>query len=108
MAAKAAEYKSLYKVAGTNEQGVELRKFNDAAIQTQIDRAVASARLKEDGKTFAIVGYATEVNGHRQVSGALIIRADGPWGTDFSFAGVLTHDFTTGDDRKELGVRIRG
>lgn len=100
-------YSSMYHVAGTNDQGQELRKFNDAAIQAQIDRAIAQARLKEDGKHAAIIAYATSSGATQQLSLAAMFRVDGPWGSDFSFAGVLTHDFTTGDNRGEAAAVFR-
>jgi hypothetical protein len=95
----------MYYVAGVNEQGEELRKFNDAAIQEQIDRAVAGMRPEDH---FTVVAYATEQNGERKVTGAALYRLDGPWGVDFSFVGIFTHDFSTGDNRKEVGIRLRG
>lgn len=99
------DYRTMYKVVGTSQDGTELRKANDAAIGAQIDRAVQQLK---PGERWAIIGYAHDDGTNRKVSGALVVKVDGPWGTDFSFAGVLSHDFATGDTVKELGVRISG
>lgn len=95
-----------YKVTGLAADGSEIRKFSDERIASQIEAAVKSVTWK-DGQNLAIVGYTDG----QMVRGALLVKktVSGPFGKsiDFSFAGVLSHDFTTGDTKKEAGFVVQ-
>jgi len=101
-----------YKVVGTARDGSEIRKFGDAAVASAIDSAIASSGMKVDQNAALVVTYNdAAAGGPGVIRGAIMVRKE--MGTffkrkvEFTFAGVLSHDFSTGDNRKEAGLAIR-
>ena len=102
-----------YKVAGMTAGGDEIRRFADEKIASQIDDAIASANLKADQSTAIIVKY----NDAGTLRGAVMKRFESKVPTwvpfikskkvEWSFAGIVAHDFKTGDTSKELGLVVR-
>jgi hypothetical protein len=101
-----------YKVVGTAKDGTEIRKFANAQLASAIDAAIASANLKSSQTAAVIVTYhdPTATEG-ATIRGAVMVRKEvGTWWNrkiEFTFAGVVTHDFSSGDTRKEAGMVIR-
>lgn len=101
-----------YKVVGTARDGSEIRKFSDAAIASSIDAAIASAGLKVNQNAAVVVTYQDPGDGTGgTIRGAVMVRKEVGtfWNrkAEFTFAGVLTHNLSTGNTRKEAGLVIR-
>jgi len=108
-----------YVVKGTGSDGSEIRKFANERVASAIDDAIASANLKPGQSTAIVVTYKDSDTGGSAgtIRGAVMKRVEttGPsWipflkskKIEWSFAGVLSHDLSTGSTRKEAGVIIR-
>lgn len=72
--------------------GQELRAFNDADIQGQIDRALAHLT---PGRNGAVIAYYDQRS--KTISGAVVAR----FGNHVSVVGTLSH--TLGASMKDLG-----
>lgn len=108
-----------YTVAGTATDGSEIRKFADSRIASAVDDAIASAALKPGQSTAVIVTYRddTATPGAGVLRGAVMTRKEvtvPSWvpflkskKAEWSFAGVLSHDFANSNTVKEAGVVIR-
>lgn len=101
-----------YKVIGTARDGSEIRKFTADKIASAIDSALAASDLKVNQNAAVVVTYSdAAAGGPGVIRGAVMVRKE--VGTffkrkvEFTFAGVLSHDFSTGDNRKEAGLVIR-
>ena len=101
-----------YKVVGTANDGSEIRKFGDAQTAKFIDAAIASANLKVNQNGALIVKYEDPAGiGKGVIRGAVMVRKD--VGTlfkrkvDFTFVGVLSHDFATGGNAVDVGAVVR-
>lgn len=102
-----------YRVVSLTPDGNEIRRFADEKIASQIDDAIASANLKADQSTAIIVKY----DDRGVLRGAVMRRFETKvpsWipflsskKVEWSFAGVLVHDFGAGDTRKEAGMVVR-
>ena len=108
-----------YKVASTTPDGSEIRKFADAQIAKGIDDAIASANLKADQSTAVMVTYRDEsaTPGAGVLRGAVMKRMESKvpgWvpflktkKVEWSFVGVVSHDFANSNTVKEAGLVIR-
>lgn len=92
-----------YKVAGYDLAGNEIRHFADDNVQGAMADALAQAQLGEKDHG-ALMAY----NVGDVVKGALLIKVPTPIGHDFTFVGILSHDFgSTGSTGVQLAARLR-
>jgi len=97
-----------YTVVGTAADGSEIRKIPNATTAADIDRAIATANIRPDQTAALVVTY--EEAQTKTIRGAIMVKkTKDVFGkeVDFSFVGTLSHDFTTGDNRKSAGLVIR-
>lgn len=107
-----------YKVAST-AGGSEIRRLADERAASAIDDAIKSANLSADQTTAIVVTYRDDSTtpGAGVLRGAVMKRMDTTvpsWvpflktkKVQWSFAGVLSHDFASGNTTKEVGAVIR-
>ena len=92
-----------YKVAGYDLAGNEIRHFVDDNVQGAMNDALAQAQLGEKDHG-ALMAY----NVGEVAKGALLIKVPTKWGHDFTFAGIVSHDFgPTGNTGVQLAARWR-
>ena len=102
-----------YKVVGTAADGSEIRRFTDEKIAGEIDSLIASANLAKDQSAALIVKYSDSGT----LRGAVMTRkyTETPgwlpfWKqkkVEWSFAGIVSHDFKTGATSKEVAMVVR-
>lgn len=102
-----------YRVVGTTPEGSEIRKFADARIAGAIDDAIASANLKGEQTTAIMVTYKDEsaTPGGGVLRGAVMKKLESAVPTwipflskkkvEWSFVGVISHDFANSNTTKE-------
>lgn len=74
--------------AGFDGVGNEIRRFNDSAIQAQIDRAVDTLKPGDRGAIVAVIEKKAGEDGQVRLAG--VVK---PFGSDkFSVVGFLSHD----------------
>jgi hypothetical protein len=108
-----------YTVAGVTSGGSEIRKFADERYASAIDDAIKSANLSADQSTAIIVTYKDDSAqpGGGVLRGAVMKRMETSvpsWvpflsakKVEWSLAGIVSHDFSTGNTVKEVGAVIR-
>lgn len=108
-----------YRVVATASDGSEIRKFANERIASAIDDAIATANLKPGQSTAVIVTYkdASGTPGGGVLRGAVMKRMETTvpsWvpflktkKVEWSFAGVVSHDFANSNTVKEAGLVIR-
>lgn len=98
-----------YVVSSYAADGSEIRKFSDQRIASEIDNLIASANL-DPGQHFALVVKYHDDPTSNVLRGAVMFRKDvdilGKT-VEWSFGGVLSHDFDTGDTTKEAGMVVK-
>jgi hypothetical protein len=94
-----------YVVTGIDANGSEIRKFADSAISAAVDKVLAASLGADDH--FAIVGhYTSEGN---LIQGAIMGKVPLVGGKfDFTWMGVVSHSFATGDNRAEAWIAFKG
>jgi hypothetical protein len=101
-----------YVVKATAADGSEIRKFADERVASAIDAAITSANLQPGQSTAIIVTYKDPTSGPGlgTIRGAVMFRKEMSLlgkRVDWSLVGTLSHDFSTGTNRKEAGMVIR-
>jgi hypothetical protein len=109
-----------YTVVGYDSGGSEIRKFANEQVASQIDSALASANLKPGQSTAVVVTYKEPSGvglGKGTLRGAVMRQTEvqvPSWvpflkskKVEWSFVGVLSHDFSNSNTTKEAGMIFR-